>query len=227
MDVETKRKNDRFIDAILRAWHPLHSTRALVAELDACDNRELDRMAGDLALSARDLREVTAPGADAAGLLPRRMGSLHLDIEQIGRAQPRVLWDLQKLCTLCGSKRRCARDLAADADSAAWQAYCPNYDTLSALEVQVLHLSDTLSPPLVPAARSHLDGAALRPEQRRIWGWLWALLFLACAWIAVESIAPRLDLFQRGNGPAPSALDDTAADAGRAVVCLDTSCLDE
>lgn len=230
MDTRPKNKHDTFVDAILRGLHPLHSTRALLVELEGCAHREADRMAGELALSRREGRGFAGQGADAPTLLPRRMARLHLDIGQIGRAQPRALWDLQKLCTLCDDKSRCAHDLACGADSSAWRSYCPNDDMLTALKAQVMHLSETLSPSLAPVLAPRPAGAtvAVAPEQRPLWPWLWALLFFVCAWIAVDTIsASRLNIvFDRGYDPAPSALGRTAAEATR-VSCLDTSCLNE
>jgi positive regulator of sigma E activity len=47
--------------------------------------------------------------------------------------EPHVMRDLQRACTLCASKRRCGRDLAANPSGPAWEAYCPNASTLHAL----------------------------------------------------------------------------------------------
>jgi hypothetical protein len=41
--------------------------------------------------------------------------------------------DLQRVCTVCGSKRRCAHELAKNPSDPAWQKYCPNATTLAAL----------------------------------------------------------------------------------------------
>jgi hypothetical protein len=37
--------------------------------------------------------------------------------------------DLQRVCTLCASKRRCASDKEKQSD-VDWQSYCPNAITL-------------------------------------------------------------------------------------------------
>ena len=47
--------------------------------------------------------------------------------------QPETFRDLQRICTLCESHRQCAHDLLRDADNPKWEHYCPNVDTLKAL----------------------------------------------------------------------------------------------
>ena len=229
MDTETR--TDTFMDAILRGWHPLYSARARTAELNACSDHELSRMARDLALSPRDLRQVTALGADAARLLPRRMAALDLDFDEVSRTQPHVMWDLQQLCTLCDSKKRCARDLATNPDSPGWRDYCPNEDTLTALKAQLPRMPEIRSPGLAPAAEPGRAAAApaVRPERRSIWAWLSAFFLLACVWLALDNLGPRrlTVLLDRATASTPSTVDTTATIEPRAVTCLDASCLDE
>jgi hypothetical protein len=52
------------------------------------------------------------------------------------RADPLIMRDLERVCTLCGSKRRCERDLAAHPDDEVWRTYCPNAPTLEALSAR-------------------------------------------------------------------------------------------
>jgi hypothetical protein len=51
-------------------------------------------------------------------------------------ADPMVVRDLERVCTVCGSKRRCDRDLAHHPDDPVWRTYCPNVQTLEALETE-------------------------------------------------------------------------------------------
>jgi hypothetical protein len=223
MDVETR--TNPFMNALVRGWNPLHSTRAMVAELDGCSEHEVDRMARDLAISPRDLRRVAALGTDACSLLRRRMEALDLDFDEVGRDQAHVLWDLQQLCTLCDSKKRCARDLAADADSPAWRGYCPNEDTFTALKAQLTRLPAASAPALAPAAPRLAAAAAVRPQPRSLTAWLLALALLAGLLLALNAIGPgRIgNLFDRASAPALSVQTRST----RAVTCLDTSCLDQ
>jgi hypothetical protein len=52
---------------------------------------------------------------------------------KIVQVEPQVVRDLERVCTLCTSKRRCSRDFAKGRSASSWQAYCPNTMTLRAL----------------------------------------------------------------------------------------------
>ena len=52
----------------------------------------------------------------------------------IAATYPAVARDLSRLCTLCKDKVQCRHDLQQQPDSAAWQSYCPNKSTLTALQ---------------------------------------------------------------------------------------------
>ena len=84
-------------------------------------------------MSASELRAIMKLGPEAADLLQRRMAALDLDPKEVSRIEPETLRDLQRVCTLCKSHRRCARDFAGKAATETWNEYCPNTDTLAAL----------------------------------------------------------------------------------------------
>jgi hypothetical protein len=113
-----------------RDWTRRGSARS---ELKCCGEDEVERMAKDVGLSASELRRLAAHGPDSADLLLRRMAALDLDRNEVSRTEPRTFQDLQRVCTMCNSKRRCKRDLAHDSDDPIWQDYCPNAATLMAL----------------------------------------------------------------------------------------------
>jgi hypothetical protein len=56
-----------------------------------------------------------------------------LDPKEVARVEPAALRDLQRVCTLCKSHRRCAWDFAHGAPLPTWERYCPNAGTLTAL----------------------------------------------------------------------------------------------
>ena len=72
-------------------------------------------MAQDVGMDALTLRALAARGPDAADLLPGRLAGLGLDADQIGYHEPGVLRDLERVCSFCGQKQRCARDLGGGA----------------------------------------------------------------------------------------------------------------
>jgi hypothetical protein len=107
--------------------------RSGARELDRASEGETARIAHDLGLSTAELVNIAARGRDSTDLLRRRLEAEHLDPGRISRAQPEVMRDMSRLCSLCRSDGRCARDLARDPDDPAWRRYCPNAETLDAL----------------------------------------------------------------------------------------------
>jgi hypothetical protein len=99
-----------------------------------CDSDEVGRIARDLGLSRTELKQMAKLDPDAANLLLARLDALHLDAEGLAKAEPAVMRDLQRLCSLCASKGRCQRDLVHDSENPVWREYCPNEDTLIALQ---------------------------------------------------------------------------------------------
>ena len=110
-------------------WQALRGHSARLDELHDC-GREAENIARDLGLSTAELYTIAAKRPDAADPLKLRLAALHLDLD----ADPLVMRDLERVCTVCGSKRRCERDLARHPDGPAWRSYCPNAQTLDALQ---------------------------------------------------------------------------------------------
>ena len=106
--------------------------------LDACGAEETERIAHDMGVSASELRTLAGKWPDSAALLNRRLAALKLDPAEIGRTEPRVLSDLQRVCTMCRDERKCRHDLAHDPYNPAWRDYCPNVVTLDALDAERL-----------------------------------------------------------------------------------------
>ncbi len=100
-----------------------------------CGELEIERIARDVRMTPAELRAVAKRGPEAANLLLERMAALDLEPAEVGQVGPQTFRDLQRVCSLCESKRRCARDLAQDAAGPQWQDYCPNAQTLMALDV--------------------------------------------------------------------------------------------
>ncbi len=118
----------------MRVWlHGRNLARRNSRPLDDCDNNEIDRIAQDLGLSRDELRQMARLRPDAANLLLKRLEKLHLHAKVLAQAEPAVMRDLQRLCSMCVSKGQCQRDFASGDDS-AWRDYCPNENTLIALQ---------------------------------------------------------------------------------------------
>lgn len=109
----------------LRDWS---RRRARLAELASCGPAEMEHMARDLGMSRGELSVLAGKWPDSADLLSRRLEQVNLS-----SVEPEVLRDLERVCTVCGSKRKCEYDLTIHPSSGVWTGYCPNAPTISAL----------------------------------------------------------------------------------------------
>ena len=99
-----------------------------------CGDLEIERIARDLSMTPAELRAVAQRGPGAADLLLERIAALDLDPAEVAEVGPQTFRNLQRVCSLCESKRCCMRDLSHDAAAPHWQDYCPNGQTLMALD---------------------------------------------------------------------------------------------
>src|SRR6202162_2675172 len=148
LSTPTAGHDENLLSFIAQRWHAWKSSQDSLAGLEGCGRAEMARVAHDLSLTTGELRSLAGKGADAVDLLYRRMAAMGLKRDGVARAEPKVMLDMQKTCSLCESKKRCRHDFAHGAESSAWRAYCPNDDTLGALP------SQAIGPRARPAARS-------------------------------------------------------------------------
>jgi hypothetical protein len=125
----------RIFNTVASWWHNWRTARATLASLDRCGH-ETEWIAHDLGVTATELRALAGRRPDSADLLNCRLAALDLDRAEIQRSEPQVLPDLQRVCTICKSSRRCKRDLAENPYDPVWREYCPNVVTLDALSYE-------------------------------------------------------------------------------------------
>jgi hypothetical protein len=127
--------NDRpgFVQRLAKWWREWVNARDSMAELNGYRGAEIADIARVLAVSPRDLRVLAGKWPDQSALLLRRIDESNVDPK---KTEPQVLRDLQRVCTLCASKRRCERDLASRPSDPVWQDYCPNAGTFKALRAE-------------------------------------------------------------------------------------------
>jgi uncharacterized protein YjiS (DUF1127 family) len=125
-----------FVRRFAHWWRNWNGRRRAMLDLDACGSAEVERIARDVGVSRTDLSILAGKWPDAADLLYARMNKINLDRKEITQAEPQVLRDLQRVCTVCGSKRYCEHELAKNPSDPVWQKYCPNATTLSALAAE-------------------------------------------------------------------------------------------
>jgi glycerol-3-phosphate dehydrogenase len=126
-----------FLPRLARWWREYAGRRSTVAALADCGPAESARIAHDVGVSgAAELRVLAGKWPNSADLLARRMRQIKVDAAEIVQVEPEVVRDLERVCTLCASKRRCSRDFAKERSPSSWQAYCPNTMTLKALTAE-------------------------------------------------------------------------------------------
>ena len=121
------------IQAILQ-WIWDQSRSKTLDQLRSCGEQEVERIARDSGLSPSDFRALAKLGPNASDLLERRMAVLDLDPVEVSEVAPLTFRDLQRVCSFCQSHGRCLRDLARDPAKLEWKDYCPNVETLMALD---------------------------------------------------------------------------------------------
>ena len=118
---------------LARRWREWAGRRNTVAALDSCHPSETARIARDLGVGGAEFRVLAGKWPDSSDLLSRRMRQNELDAAELVRVEPQVVRDLERVCTLCASRRQCDRDFANERSNPAWEKYCPNTMTLRAL----------------------------------------------------------------------------------------------
>ena len=110
----------------LNHWRELNELRQM-------NTANFDRIANDLRVSPDVLEMLARQGPHAADELPRLLKSLDIDEADLARSQPLLLRDMQRVCTVCASKRQCDRDLAAGSSAVHYEEYCLNSSSIDSL----------------------------------------------------------------------------------------------
>jgi uncharacterized protein YjiS (DUF1127 family) len=129
---QTSERNG-FARRLAHGWRSWNGRRRTMADLGRCGPAEMERIARDVGVSGADLSILAGKWPDAADPLYWRMNEIKLDWKEITHADPQVMRDLQRVCTVCASKRRCEHELANNPSDPTWKKYCPNATTLAAL----------------------------------------------------------------------------------------------
>ena len=134
-ELETNRTGS-FKDTLSRWWRNWRDARTSIAALERCGSDEVKRIAHDVGLDTHELRALAGKWPDSADQLSDRLHVLGLDAATISATEPRVMRDLQRTCSMCGSKGECTRDLEHNENDPRWRTYCPNVTTLDVLAME-------------------------------------------------------------------------------------------
>lgn len=113
-------------------WYRKWRSGSHASKLANCTPGDIKRMARDIGVTVGELRALER-NADEPLLLPRMLAALKIDAAALARSEPAAFRDLQRVCTLCDCKRRCAAELAAGDAALTYESFCPNALTLKAL----------------------------------------------------------------------------------------------
>ncbi len=113
------------------AWLKHHRE---LSEMRRLDRTDFDRIASDLRIAPDDLEELVRHGHHAADELPKMLEQLGIDAERLSRAQPLLLRDMERVCSLCNHKGQCDHDLAEGTAAENYHGYCANASTLESLD---------------------------------------------------------------------------------------------
>jgi uncharacterized protein YjiS (DUF1127 family) len=133
MSTTNRNRLSGMVGRLADRWHDWRAARMRLRELQRCGDH-LGHIARDVGLSRSDLYAMAAKPPDAADQHKQRLAALDIDRETLLHSDPRVVRDLERVCSLCGQKRRCERDLASHPNDPVWRTYCPNTQTLDALK---------------------------------------------------------------------------------------------
>jgi len=121
------------LELVINTFSDWLKHRREINEMRQLENADLERIAGDLRISAGDLEELVRQGPHAADELPRLLKTLGIDESNLASAQPMLLRDMERVCALCGHKGQCDRDLVAGTSAEHYAEYCPNAPTIETL----------------------------------------------------------------------------------------------
>jgi uncharacterized protein YjiS (DUF1127 family) len=108
--------------------------RRELSELRQLDRSDFDRIANDLRIAPDDREELVRHGRHAADELPKMLEQLGISTERLGQAQPLLLRDMERVCSLCHHKAKCDRELADGTAAENYHGYCGNASTLESLD---------------------------------------------------------------------------------------------
>lgn len=94
------------------------------------DPGKLERVARDLNVTVGDLEMLVRQDSQGADELPYTLTALGIDETTLWHAEPALLRDMRRVCSICRHKRRCHQELACGTAATNYVEYCENADTI-------------------------------------------------------------------------------------------------
>jgi hypothetical protein len=105
-----------------------------VAEVCKLNSAEFEHIAHDLGVTSDDLEALVRKGTHAGDKLSKMLDALGINRTALERTQTVVMREMGYACAMCGDKRRCDRELAAEVAAQHYRAFCGNAPMLDALK---------------------------------------------------------------------------------------------
>jgi hypothetical protein len=121
------------VDLVIETFGDWLNHRRELKEMREMDAANLDQIASDLRISSADLEALVRQGPHAADELPKMLRALGIDMADLARTETLVLRDMERVCSLCGHKRRCDHELATGTAAAHYEEFCANAPTIEGL----------------------------------------------------------------------------------------------
>ena len=121
------------VDLVIETFGDWLKHRRELKEMREMDATSFNQIAGDLRISSADLEALVRQGPHAADELPKMLRALGIDQADLARTEPRVLRDMERVCSMCNHKRQCGHELAAGTAAAHYEEYCANASTIDGL----------------------------------------------------------------------------------------------
>jgi hypothetical protein len=114
--------------AFVEWWSDLRAARSYAA----LPLSEREALARDAGVTEDTLGRIVGRGAGAE--LGRLLEAVYLDAAELRRKHPDVMRDMQVACSMCPVAGRCRSDLERGVSRLTFHNYCPNTETIAALE---------------------------------------------------------------------------------------------
>jgi hypothetical protein len=117
-------------DGLKRWW----SDRAAALEVDALGAEMRRSLAQDVGTTEKTLTEIVARGSQAGAELRRLLEAVRLNPDELSRAHPSAMRQMQITCSSCAVSGACRRSLEAGEARRTFRLYCPNTYAIAALQ---------------------------------------------------------------------------------------------
>jgi hypothetical protein len=121
------------VDLVIETFGDWLKHRRELKEMREMDVVNFGQIATDLRISPADLEALVRQGPHAADELPKMLRALGINQADLARTETLVLRDMERVCSLCGHKRRCGHELATGTAAAHYEEYCANAHTIDGL----------------------------------------------------------------------------------------------